>query len=407
VTLRQALLLCICIAMVIPAGEAGLDAARAEVAAAVTDRPCFGAAARSPGADCFNASLQRTVFPTPSEALLEPNAPCKPIGRANLLFPCSFGARSTSATDETAALIGDSHASHWRAAVDVVAEARGWPAISITRSSCPFNKARVVIPSDQARTCRRWNRELLDWLTRHDEVSTIFLSERSGAQFVHDPRRTSNFETAVRGHMALWRALPKTVTNVFVIRDTPRSSTAAVDCVRRTFARHQRPAVLCARARAKALGRDPGVAAARRLKSKRVHVLDMTSFFCDSAHCYPVVGGALVHKDTNHITAIFARTLGRFMLQMVDHTYRHPARMAIDALLPDERALADCLLSERALALQIGGWGKLGGDHLARATSCRRQLVERAAQIKAAGIDGTFNRANRYAAIRRVLAGGN
>ncbi len=387
--------------MLIPAGEAGLDLARAEVAASVADRPCFGAAALSPTARCVNPSLLNTVFPTPSDALLEANAPCTPIGRASLLFPCSFGARRTS-TNDTAVLIGDSHASHWRAAVEVVADARNWPAISITRSGCPFIMARVVIPADQEATCRRWNRELLGWLRRHSEVSTIFLSERAGARYVHR-RGASNFETAVRGHMKLWRALPQRIRNIFVIRDTPRSSTAAADCVRRTFARHQRPAVLCARRRSKALHLDPAVSAAHRLKSKRVHVLDMTSFFCDSARCYPVVGGALVHKDTNHITAIFAKTLGRFMLRMVDNAVRRPTRPPTDVLLPDERAAADCLLSERALAVEAGGWEKLDPSHLVRAKDCRVQLEQRAAEITKAGINGTFNRANRYAAIRAVL----
>jgi hypothetical protein len=401
VTLRQVFLLGVCIAMVIPAGEAGLDAARAEATAAVTDRPCFGAAARSPLQHCFNPSLQRTVFPTPSDALLEPNAPCTPIGRANLLFPCVFGASRTSPNDSIA-LIGDSHASHWRAAVDVVAEARGWPAISITRSGCPFIKARVIIPPAQDRTCRRWNRELLDWLARHKEVSTIFLSERSGARYVR-PRGVSNFDTAVHGHLALWRALPPSVKNVFVIRDTPRNSTAAADCVRRVLAHHERPGVLCARRRSKALHRDPAVVAARRTKAGRVHVLDMTRFFCDELHCYPVVGGALVHKDTNHITAIFAKTLGRFMLRMVDDAIKRPPRPLIDALLPDERVLADCVLQERALALEAGGWEKLDPSHLVRATGCRTGLEQRAAEIKTAGLTGTFNRANRYAAIREVL----
>jgi hypothetical protein len=401
VTLRQAFLLCICIAMVIPAGEAGLEAARAEATASVIERPCFGAAARSPLTRCTDASLQRTVFPTPADALLEPNAPCTPVGRASLLFPCSFGARRTSPND-SAALIGDSHASHWRAAVDVVAEARGWPGISITRSGCPFIKARVIIPPAQDRTCRRWNTELLDWLGRHPEVSTIFLSERSGARY-RRPAGSSNFEVAVRGHIALWRALPKSVRNVFVIRDTPRNSTAAADCVQRTFARHQRPAVLCARRRNKALRRDPAAVAVRRMGSKRVHVLDMTHFFCDSTRCYPVVGGALVHKDTNHITAIFARTLGRFMLRMVDNAITRPQRPLIDNLLSDERALADCVLSERALAVGVGGWERLGPEHLARAKECRVGLEQRAAEIKQAGLSGTFNRANRYAAIREVL----
>jgi hypothetical protein len=402
VTLRQAFLLSLCIAIVIPAGKAGLQSARAEVAASVEDRPCFGAAARNPETPCFDASLARTVFPTPEDALLEPNAPCTPSGRSNLLFPCNFGARRTGSNSNTVALIGDSHASHWRAAVDVVAEARSWPGISITRSGCPFIRARVIIAPDQARTCRHWNNELLHWLRRHKEVRTIFLSERAGAQYVRR-RGVSNFETAVRGHVNLWRALPRSIENVFVIRDTPRNSNAAADCVRRTYAAHQRPAVLCARRRSRALRRDPAVVAAQRLQSKRVHVLDMTRFFCDSARCYPVIGGALVHKDTTHITAIFARTLGRFMLRKVDAAVRRPAHLPIDALLPDERVLADCVLAERALAVSAGGWDKIPAEHLVRAQGCRDALEQRAATIKAAGINGTFNRANRYKAIRRVL----
>ncbi len=403
VTLRRAVLLCFCVAIVVPHGAAGLDAARAEVKAAVTEQPCFGAAARSPSTHCSDPSLQRTVFPTPSEALLEPNAPCNPVGRASLLFPCTFGpARATG--NDSAVLIGDSHASHWRAAVDVVATARGWPAISITRSGCPFIKARVIIPAAQDGPCRRWNREVLNWLGRHPEVATIFMSDRSGARYVR-PRGSSNLEVAVRGYQALWRALPASVENVFVIRDTPRNSPAAADCVQRTLARHGRPAVLCARRRSRALNRDPAIVAAQRMQSARVHALDMTRFFCDALHCYPVVGGALVHKDTNHITAIFAKTLGRFMLRMVDAAITRPPRPLIDSLLSDERVLADCVLSERALALQAGGWENIEAAHLARAKECRAGLEARAAEIKTAGLNGTFNRANRYEAIREVLRG--
>jgi hypothetical protein len=108
------------------------------------------------------------------------------------------------------------------------------------------------------------------------------------------------------------------VKHVFVIRDTPYTSTAAVDCVRRASA-HGRPAgAVCSRVRSKALRRDPAATAATRLRSPRVHVIDLTHFFCGATRCYPVVGGALVHKDTEHITATFAQTLGRYMSPMVD-----------------------------------------------------------------------------------------
>jgi hypothetical protein len=280
--------------------------------APVTEFACFGAPARSPVARCVDPNLQRTIYPAPEDAPLTPNAACLPMSPDGVLRPCSFGDWKSPRSD-TIALIGDSHAGHWRAAVDVVARAHDRRAVSQTRSGCAFTTARVIIPADRAAGCRAWGRQLLAWLGQRPEISTVFLSTRARARYVRSGG-ASNFETAVEGHLALWRALPATVEHVFVIRDTPYSSYAAGDCVRRAYAR-RRPAAAarCARPRAQALRRDPAVTAARRLRSPRIHVIDMTPFFCDDARCYQVVGGALVYKDAEHITSTFARTLGPFM----------------------------------------------------------------------------------------------
>ena len=299
-----------------PNGAAGDGTTASAASTSILASPCFGAAARSPIARCVDQRLQLTVFPTPDDALLEPNAPCQPQAPGQLVNPCLFGA-SSSARPVTVALIGDSHASHWRAAVDVVARTAGARGVSITRSGCPFSQAQVVIPSPGAAAlCRRWNRQVIAWLARHDEVTTVFLSQRANARYVATRRAASNFDAAVRGDAALYRALPSSVKSVVVIRDTPLNSSVAEECVRRAYARHERAGMRCARARTRALPRDPAVTAARRVRG-RVHLLDMTPFFCSSARCFPVVGGALVHKDTDHITAIFARTLGPFMVGKV------------------------------------------------------------------------------------------
>jgi hypothetical protein len=63
------------------------------------------------------------------------------------------------------------------------------------------------------------------------------------------------------------------------------------------------------------LHRDPAVAAARRLRSSRLRVADLTHYFCSTRRCWPVIGGALVYKDLTHITAVFAATLGPFLLR--------------------------------------------------------------------------------------------
>ena len=54
---------------------------------------------------------------------------------------CAPSARAEAQATATIALVGDSHASHWRAAVDPLAERRGWRGLSITHSGCPFTLA--------------------------------------------------------------------------------------------------------------------------------------------------------------------------------------------------------------------------------------------------------------------------
>jgi len=43
----------------------------------------------------------------------------------------------------------------------------------------------------------------------------------------------------------------------------------------------------------------------------------MDRYFCDAAVCEPVIGGALVQKDLHHLTAVFVRTLGPYLLDAV------------------------------------------------------------------------------------------
>ncbi|HEY7632355.1 MAG TPA: hypothetical protein VH817_16735 [Thermoleophilaceae bacterium] len=66
------------------------------------------------------------------------------------------------------------------------------------------------------------------------------------------------------------------------------------------------------------MDRDAAVVAADRLNSPRIQVLDLTRYFCSTADCFPVIGGALVHKDLHHMTAVFVTTLGPFLLKDVN-----------------------------------------------------------------------------------------
>ena len=135
------------------AGRSGAGARRAVFALAATialaavlaasagaGARCFGAAARDPEHRCANPRLARVVTPTPDEALLDPNFPCTKRKLTPAATECAFGAPAERAT-ATVALIGDSHAQHWRSALAVQAERRGWRVLDVSGPLCMFSTA--------------------------------------------------------------------------------------------------------------------------------------------------------------------------------------------------------------------------------------------------------------------------
>jgi hypothetical protein len=273
---------------------------------------CFGAASRDPLRRCVNPELRRVVLPTPQDALLAPNAPCTPL-ESRLPYVCAFG-RTADPDRPAIALVGDSHASHWRAAVEVIADRKGWRGFSIARSGCPLSATvNVALTAGQQRACRRWNQATTDWLRAHPDIRTVFVSQNAGAQFASAP---------AEGYAEAWRRLPSSVERLVVIRDVPHNGVGTSDCVERVLRRGGRTAGACAVGRARALRPDPAVAAASAFGSGRVRVVDLTRYFCSTALCFPVVGGALVHKDYDHITDLFAVTLGPYLQRHVERVLR-------------------------------------------------------------------------------------
>ena len=278
---------------------------------------CFGAEARDPRRPCENPRLRLAVVPTPLEARDRPNSPCTREELRGLVSVCAFGVPARRAT-ATIALIGDSHASHWRAALDVVAEAKRWRGVSIARSGCPLTLAtKDLREAADRRDCLRWNAQVLGWLADHPEVQAVFVSQITGSSWLPSGGR-SEFETAVAGYARAWRAAPRSVERIVVIRDTPKSETAAHTCIERAMDRRRRAGAACALPRRAAVDADPAAVAAARMRPSRVRLVDLNRFICDRRRCFPVVGGALVYKDQHHLTAVFAATLGPYLQRAVD-----------------------------------------------------------------------------------------
>jgi peptidoglycan/LPS O-acetylase OafA/YrhL len=277
---------------------------------------CFGAAARDPERRCENPRLRTVVVPSPLEAPKMRNADCSMIERRSRLRVCAFGASSGHAR-ETVAVVGDSHASALRPALAAVARARGWRGLSITRTGCAFTAATMNLEEPARSHCTQWNREVRDWFAGHPEVRTVIATARAGGDVVAgDPR--GMFATASAGYAGAWRALAGSVRNLIVIRDTPRMRGNTLDCVQRAVDAGGAGGGTCTVPRRIALQPDPEQAAAARVGSPRVSVVDLTRSFCDARRCYAIIGGALAFKDQDHVTPTFAATLGRPLRRGVD-----------------------------------------------------------------------------------------
>jgi hypothetical protein len=318
-----ALLVAVAIALTIApsvapsAGRQARDAAsKAKLSAADAPRQrCFGAAARDPERPCFNRLLRRIVVPTPEEAKAGQNSACQPDGRTEELYPCLFGTPWTEAVG-TIALVGDSHAAHWRAALEVVALKRGWHGISLTQTGCPMTKAVPILKGRTRDDCLEYNEAIGPWLERHPEVKTVFTSQHGGK--VVAERGQSQRDAQVEGFRRAFSELPPSVEHVIVIRDTPWSTGSAPACIEAALAAGKRTDTACAIPRKRALRVDLAAEAATLMRDPRVEVLDLTPFMCGPDKCFPVVGGALVHKDGGHVTQVFSRTLGPYLGRYVD-----------------------------------------------------------------------------------------
>ena len=263
---------------------------------------CYGAASRDAARPCVNKKLQRTVAPTPEDAAITPNVACAPQDE---LGGCSVGVPN----GETVVILGDSHAGHWRAGMDYVARRKGWHVLEFARPHCPFSFATPATTEAGASECVAYNQKIIAWLQSRPDVTKVFVSNNARL-----PMAVAGIAYRLDGDRRALQALPASVARVWVLRDPPTDRVTSHACVERAL-RYKRSFTRCAVPRKRALVRDPTVEAALRLGRD---VIDLSAFFCSSRSCFPVVGGVLTHKDQDHLTQDFARTLGPYILRGVN-----------------------------------------------------------------------------------------
>ncbi len=292
------------------------EAAARDALAAVRDDPCFGAGSLAPDAtgcaDVFGPPASLTLTEDDQPWFIDP-ACTVAEGRSETdldVTTCRFG---TEPPTRRVALVGDSHAEHWRGGLHEVARERGWELVEVLRGACPVTEARVLTfqgaPTDTD-GCARWGEQVTEYLTAGGFDAVVTSSFTTA--FTFGGPGADSLESGALGFAATWSTWLDAGLDVYVLRDVPTTVLPHVpECLQ---ANPQDP-LACSRPRADAVVPDAATVAAGRTTSPGLHLVDLTDLFCDDRTCYTAIGGAVVYWDANHLSAQYSRTLAPFLAE--------------------------------------------------------------------------------------------
>jgi hypothetical protein len=276
--------------------------------------PCFGARATEPGASCPNSHLLADRdfvlqnFKTQINRLPNYNGhSCFNEPGDPALAPCMFGA-AENATRRRIALLGDSHAGMWDAALATFVVPMGIRVQSFLASSC------VITADDRALTtylapeyrdaCRTWRRTAEAAIIADKEIDMVVISDNAYKQKILAGAGGWS-EDDGRGVAEILRRFRAAGKRVVVIDDVPNLPFELPDCLAR--ARTNKDP--CTVDETQMPASTPLGLAVALMPPGEIDYLNFKDVFCDGAVCHTVIGGLPAYLDSNHITAPFARSL--------------------------------------------------------------------------------------------------
>ena len=246
-------------------------------------------------ADIDNDELLAASGDYTAQWSIEGCEPALEVSRLDDIGPCTFG---DTTSDRTMVLIGDSAASMWHRALDLIGKRTGWRLITLAKSNCgPASLTYYQWQLGRAYTeCDDWQ----DWRMRiiDQEKAEIVVMTGWYDGGNQGPGRDTTPE--------IWRdALVKTVnelpegTKAFILGSIPRPSEGPSECA----AENPTDLTRCAEPAAEAVPTQAGWSGAAELTGQTyVHV---DPWFCTEV-CPAVIADQLVYAGRYHVTAQYA-----------------------------------------------------------------------------------------------------
>ena len=290
------------------------DAAAVQLSSTLETMPdCFGAASGSTNglADiepCVNPELASQIIPSPGFGNADrPQHPdCLVTLNDSRLTTCDFGDTTSDAAPRVA-LIGDSHAYSLLDPLVQLAEKNGWHLTTYLKGACPWSTTPIAGGDAFSASCADWRASLDTTLAEQQPYDVIFTAALTDHTL---EAGSSQSKVETNGFTSAWASQVSAGTPIVTLVDNPSWETDPNKCLRISDASE------CSESRKDGLGQvDPLADAAKDLKASGADVtlLDFSNTYCDAEDCFPVIGGANVYRDQDHLTRTFAFTLAPFI----------------------------------------------------------------------------------------------
>lgn len=204
--------------------------------------------------------------------------------------------------EKTIVLLGDSHAQHWSGAVDLMAEKHDWQWILLTRPACRFGG-----PSEtRGDECGDFNQAAGAYVLDHEPDAVLTVGTFTALGKDEDGRTPAEQEHIVPDYRAGIQPMLDAGIPVIAMRDTPRFTNPAPECVDRYGANAEACSTPVSKLMAKESPLDSIVAGGKW--GSNFSTMDMTDQLCPEGTCAPVVGNVLIYMDESHLTSTYVRS---------------------------------------------------------------------------------------------------
>ena len=235
--------------------------------------------------------------------------------------PCVFG--DTKHPTMTVALVGDSIAGNWWAALNVIARQKHWRLVTELHGSCAWSATPAIAPGKGGpfTQCTDWGHAVLHDLVTKIHPRLVITSSLAAMEAVGYPRGGPRSRAAIgAGEAAYWKQLRAHGISVIAIRETPDLGMQVPQCVWR----HGAGSPSCAVPRSHAV--TPGPPTSYAAKQTGVPVVDMNDLICTRHECPPTAGNVLIYFDEHHFTQAYSQTLAPFLKKRLLATGAVPGR---------------------------------------------------------------------------------